>query len=130
MLPGVPGTKFHWPVTGLYVPGPEEETYCRPEGSTSATTAAVAVAGPKFVTDNWNESTSPTFAVLVLAVLPMAKSVLVPIEACEMSGGSSNRPATTLKKIRFVFIGEGLVFVRGNTSILTCLLDVFRVNLS
>ena len=130
MLPGVPGAKFHWPVVGLYVPGPVEETNLKPEGSTSATTAAVAGAGPKLVTDNWKESTSPTFAVLVLAVLPMARSVVVPIEACEMSGGSSNRPATTLKKIRFIFIGEGWVFVRGNTSTLTCLLDVFRVNLS
>src|ERR1019366_4078480 len=130
MLPGFPGTKFHWPVVGLYVPEPAEERYFKPEGSTSATTAAVAGAGPKLVTDNWKESTSPTFAVLVLAVLPMARSVLVLIVARNRSGASNNRPATTLKKIRFVFIGEGLVFVRGNTSILTCLLDVFRVNLS
>jgi hypothetical protein len=113
MPSGAPGTKFHWPVAGLYVPGPEEERYCKPDGNTSATTAAVAVAGPKLVTVNWNESTSPTFAAWVLAVLPMARSVvLVPIVACKSSGAISTRLTTEPRKIRLVFIiNQGCVLL-------------------
>lgn len=68
--------------------------------------ALVAVAGPKLVTDNRNDRTPPTFAALVLAVLPTAKSVLVPTVACAKTGKNRHRLAKTRSRIGIVFMAE------------------------